>query len=385
MTSPKSLRSRIAGGTVVVAGFVVMAALVADRNGLTTVVTLVTEPEPAVVTAPVERRVLEDTVVTRGTIAMTDVVSIPLPSLDAARPVVTSIAVAPGGQVDEGQKVASVSGRPVIVLEGAFPMFRDISPGIEGEDVAQLQESLTRLGLYEGKIDGTFGWATQRAVRDLYLQNSSEPLRTIAAVSPEGSIEVSGLAQPTAAGGIRIPLDEIVFVPELPAAVIATHVSIGDIPESGTSILDLSAGELRVKTVIPARRIDAIEMGTRGTIFDELTGDTFEAEVVAIAAEPQPGSDVLEHEVQLRPLGSAVGPLGANVRVTFSLAATKGSVLVVPITAVWTGGAHTFITVAENGEYRDVTVETGLSVGGWVEIVDSDEPLEEGTPVVVTR
>lgn len=368
-----------------VAGFVVMAALVADRNGLTTVVTLVTEPEPAVVTAPVERRVLEDTVVTRGTIAMTDVVSIPLPSLDAARPVVTSIAVAPGGQVDEGQKVASVSGRPVIVLEGAFPMFRDISPGIEGEDVAQLQESLTRLGLYEGKIDGTFGWATQRAVRDLYLQNSSEPLRTIAAVSPEGSIEVSGLAQPTAAGGIRIPLDEIVFVPELPAAVIATHVSIGDIPESGTSILDLSAGELRVKTVIPARRIDAIEMGTRGTIFDELTGDTFEAEVVAIAAEPQPGSDVLEHEVQLRPLGSAVGPLGANVRVTFSLAATKGSVLVVPITAVWTGGAHTFITVAENGEYRDVTVETGLSVGGWVEIVDSDEPLEEGTPVVVTR
>lgn len=43
-----------------------------------------------------------------------------------------------------------VTGRPVTVLEGVLPMWRDFEPGIEGPDVLQLQEALARLGRYRG-------------------------------------------------------------------------------------------------------------------------------------------------------------------------------------------------------------------------------------------
>lgn len=367
------------------AAFAAGALFVAVRGGLTTTVTVVTEPTPAVVTVPVERRALEDTIVTRGNIVKTDVVSISWPSLNVPRPVVTSLEAALGDQVDEGQVVASVSGRPVIVLRGAFPMFRELVPGVKGVDVVQLQESLTRLGLYDGEIDGSFGWSTQRAVRDLYRENSYEPSRFVAIATPGENAEGAGSIQPTVTTGIQVPLDELVFVPELPADVVATHVKVGAIPAPAGPLLDLSAGEVLVTTALPAWQIETIEVGTRATIIDEVTATSLTAEVVAIAAEPEPGSEVLEREVRLRPLESAGHLVGTNVRVTFTLAATEGPVMAVPITAVWTSGETRFVTVSETGTHRDVAVETGLVVGGWVEIRDTDGALAEGDQVVVTR
>lgn len=381
----RGLRSRLVVVFAIVAAFAAGAGLVAARSGLTTTVTVVTEPPPAIVTAEVERRVLEDTVVTRGSVAVTEVVSIFGPSLDSARPVVTSIEVAVGGSVDEGEVVASVAGRPVIVLEGMFPAFRDLARGTEGVDVVQLQEALTRLGFYDGETDGVYGRATANAVRELYRENGYEP--DLSGTAGEGEGSGGAAASPGArSASVQIPLDEVVFVPELPANVVSVHVEVGDVPADGSALLDLATGEVRIRTIVPATQIAGIEVGARVAILDEASGTTLDAEVVALAAEPSSDSGRLEHDLELRPLRTANDLVGRNVRVTFTLSSSSGAVLAVPITAVWTGdGDNVFVTVSDGGTTRDIGVTPGIVVGGWVEIIEADEALHEGDAVIVTR
>lgn len=80
--------------------------------------------------------------------------------------VVTSVEVLAGSRVSAGQVLYSVDLRPVVVAEGAVPMFRSLDLRDEGADVAQLQEMLATLGFYDGEVDGDFGTSTRRAVRD---------------------------------------------------------------------------------------------------------------------------------------------------------------------------------------------------------------------------
>ncbi|NOX23048.1 MAG: peptidoglycan-binding protein [Actinobacteria bacterium] len=378
------LRSRLAVALVVVAAFAAGAGVIAARSGLTTTVVVVTEPPQPVVTAAVERRILEDSVVTRGSVEVTEVVPIFAPSVDGARSVVTSIELAVGESIEEGTVVASVAGRPIIVLEGAFPAFRDLGRGSGGVDVLQLQEALARLGLYGGVIDGVYGWATESAVRELYGEGGYEWGADGAGKDGEGGDEA--VPKPTTTAGIQIFLDEVVFVPELPADVVAVHVGVGDVLGDAGVLVDLATGEVRIRTAVPATRIAGIAVGAVAVILDEASGATFEAEVVAVAAEPKSDSGRLEHDVDLRPLGSASDLVGRNVRVTFTLSSSSGPVLAVPITAVWTGdGDSVFVTVSDGGTTRDIGVIPGLVIGGWVEIVDADETFSEGDLVVVTR
>lgn len=89
--------------------------------------------------------------------------------------VVTAAPVEVGQVVPAGARVAEVSGRPALVLELPFRLYRDLVPGDSGADVAALQQSLTGLGLYSGGADGQFGPRTSAAVRDLYRHAGADP------------------------------------------------------------------------------------------------------------------------------------------------------------------------------------------------------------------
>lgn len=78
---------------------------------------------------------------------------------------VTDVAVGPGDTVAAGDRLYAVDLRPVVVAEGATPMFRDLRQKVEGPDVAQLQALLVGLGFLEGEADGVFGASTRRAVQ----------------------------------------------------------------------------------------------------------------------------------------------------------------------------------------------------------------------------
>jgi len=80
-------------------------------------------------------------------------VTLPTSTLKPGSSIVT-IAPVKGAALNEGSVALTVSGRPVFVLQGAQPAYRDLGPGAVGDDVRQLQESLARLGFDPGHDSG---------------------------------------------------------------------------------------------------------------------------------------------------------------------------------------------------------------------------------------
>ncbi|MFC9298198.1 peptidoglycan-binding protein [Streptomyces sp. NPDC057011] len=137
-------------------------------------------PQADVLTAPVERRVLKETVVLRGLVSAGQSVEVTPTAVvgeGAGSPVVTKLRAKAGGAVTEGQVLLEVSGRPVFALKGALPAYRDLKPGAKGEDVAQLQKALQNLGHRTGAdASGTFGAGTKAALSSFYGSIGYEPL-----------------------------------------------------------------------------------------------------------------------------------------------------------------------------------------------------------------
>ncbi|WP_409470228.1 peptidoglycan-binding protein [Streptomyces sp. HC307] len=142
-----------------------------------------TAPPPAdVLTAPVERRVLTSSVILRGTVLADQTVDVtPSAGGEGGSPVVTKLPLSSGSDVRAGTLLAEVSGRPVFALRGALPVYRDLKPGSEGDDVAQLQDSLAELG-HSSAPDpsGQFDAGTKTALTALYRSLGYDPLPAVA-------------------------------------------------------------------------------------------------------------------------------------------------------------------------------------------------------------
>jgi peptidoglycan hydrolase-like protein with peptidoglycan-binding domain len=134
-------------------------------------------PEASLITVPVERMVIANDLVTRGTVRFDEPESVAAPQLavPGLSPVVTWVPAA-GSELDEGAVLFELAGRPTFALQGDLPLFRTVMPGDEGEDIAQLQTALARLGFDPGEIDGVYGPATEGAVQAFYRAAGYEPI-----------------------------------------------------------------------------------------------------------------------------------------------------------------------------------------------------------------
>lgn len=88
------------------------------------------------------------------------------------------------GRIREGGVLLEVNGRPVFVLRGKVPMHRTLLPGVEGDDVKQLQRALNRLG-NKVKVSGTFDAATASAVTAFYKKRGYQAQLPSRAVKTE--------------------------------------------------------------------------------------------------------------------------------------------------------------------------------------------------------
>ena len=84
-------------------------------------------PEPSLILVPVESRVLSTDVVTRGTVrfGLPQPISIAPSTVKGAIGLISSLP-RPNTQFGEGEVIMSASGRPVFVLRGEAPAFRDM-------------------------------------------------------------------------------------------------------------------------------------------------------------------------------------------------------------------------------------------------------------------
>ncbi|MFB6577814.1 peptidoglycan-binding protein [Streptomyces sp. NPDC056402] len=191
--APEDDRGGLARGRRVVLAVVGGAALMAVGGLLAT--TLVKSPAqvaaetgpPAqgALTADVERRVLAQTVVMRGTVVADQSVAVSPQGVRSGEgtgaALVTKLPLKAGDPVTAGQLIAEVSGRPVFTLHGGQPMYRDLRPGASGDDVAQLQQALRELGHGTGgDAKGVFGAGTKAALAARYRAIGYEPLPAVA-------------------------------------------------------------------------------------------------------------------------------------------------------------------------------------------------------------
>ena len=140
-------------------------------------------PEPSLISVPVASMVIANDVVTRGTVRFDEPEAVFTPSLAVPElsPVVTWVPSV-GDELEEGSVLFELAGRPTFALRGELPLFRTVTPGDKGEDIAQLQTALTRLGFDPGIIDGVYGPDTERAVRSFYQSRGYQPIGTDPAV-----------------------------------------------------------------------------------------------------------------------------------------------------------------------------------------------------------
>ncbi|MCZ7460636.1 hypothetical protein [Streptomyces sp. WMMC940] len=146
-------------------------------------------PPASVITAPVEYRVLTDSVILRGAVTAEHSVEVAPAgsSAEASTSVVTKLLVKAGNRFEAGRILLEVSGRPVFALPGRLPVYRDLKPGMDGDDVAQLQTALQRIGHRPGTDrEGHFGAGTKTALSALYASLGYDPLPA----NTEGEAEV---------------------------------------------------------------------------------------------------------------------------------------------------------------------------------------------------
>jgi HlyD family secretion protein len=324
---------------------------------------------------------------------------------------ISRLDVAAGQTISNGEELAAIDGEPLFVLAGRVPAWRDMTPGESGPDVAELQKGLASLGYYQGgDTPGYFGTATQDAVA-LYYEHLGYT--------------------PAATGGV--PLTDVIFLPSLPAKVVAVNGGKGQQP--GQPFLELAArGSLALTGELSPGYAGQVKTGLKVKIYDEVTGihatgkitnvgtATTVAPVGAVvnvgggaaavsaaeaassgsagsgaagsgsgsassgSASNQAATAFIPLAVQpSKPLAAALN--GENVLVTVETGRTEGPVLTVPVAAIVTTGSGTsYVTVAgAHGKQTQVPVTPGISENGYVQVTPVKAGhLAAGDSVVVS-
>ncbi|HEX4063877.1 MAG TPA: peptidoglycan-binding domain-containing protein [Streptosporangiaceae bacterium] len=337
---------------------------------------------------------------------------------------ISKLEVAAGDTITNGKELAEIDGEPMFALTGPVPAWRDLTPGETGPDVTELQKALTSLGFYDGgDTPGYFGAATEDAVALYY--------------------EHLGYTPPSTGG---VPMVDVVFLPSLPATVVAVNGATGQQP--GQPFLELAPrGSLALTGELPPAYDGQVKSGLKVTIYDEVTGihasgtvsdlgtATLTAPTGAVvdigggsgaagstgsAGSGSTGSTGSTGSsgssgtsgtsgtsgaagsgggagnsgatpfVPLtvrpsKPLAAALN--GENVLITVQTGQTEGPVLAVPVAAiVTTASGRSYVTVVgAHGKQTNVTVTPGISDNGYVQVTPaSSRALAAGDHVVVS-
>lgn len=374
-------------------------------------------PPAAPVTVAVESRVLAEELILRGRVERRPGVGVFAPIPTSAAPVITAVPKSDGDRLLEGDVLVEVAGRPVMVLEGEFPAYRDLTGGLEGPDVVALQEALIRLG-YEIEVDGVFGRLTQSALSTLYADRGYEPIPGL----PDAAKQIESARQqvedakaeakaapgadPTQAraaslaveraeddlgelllsGGPSLPATEVIYIDELPRTISSVLVEVGDAIAPEEPAFELDAAAWLVTATVPPGRLELVAVGDAAMAIDELSGTEYPLKISRIGGTSESEDEESGIPIEFESQESLPDAEGRTLRLIIEGRSTGDPVLAVPISAVFSrpDGSRYVTVMTVNDNPHDVDVNTGLVVGGWVEIVSTEgESLDVGDEVLV--
>jgi membrane fusion protein, multidrug efflux system len=288
---------------------------------------------------------------------------------------ITRMPVRSGERVLPGHVLAEVDGRPIVLLQGRLPAYRDLHNSDQGPDVAQLQRALESLGYADFDPDGFFGASTEFALTLFYRNlGYAAPVyhprpRTARRGSAAG--HTADQLQPPS---VYLPRSEVVFIPSKSALVTAVNARVGDLVR-GTTVLTLATGNPYVSAELSQHQAAAIRRRMSAEIVTP-AGRTLAGSVTSIGSVPSAGGTAGGYRVLVRPRRSMPQRLiGSKVRLTLLAPVTSGPVLTVPAAAILAGPRQvTEVVKVAAGRRSRVAVYTGPSADGLVAV----QPLRPG-------
>jgi peptidoglycan hydrolase-like protein with peptidoglycan-binding domain len=290
----------------------------------------------------------------------------PYAAINQARGTYTKLP-ADGDKVNCGDALYRVDDKPVVLLCGTVPAYRDLDIGDKGKDVRQLNRNLHELG-YDADAgvdidpdDSDFTWKTKVAL---------EALQDDKGLGETGALDIG----------------DAVFLPES-ARVAKVTGELGGSASPGAPVAQATSDTLEVQVELGASQQGAVKEGDRAQITlpgnKSVTGKVERLGRVAQAPAGQ-GADVgaatIPAYIGLHTPEKARGLDRAPVQVDITTTGVK-SALSVPVTALVgkSGGGFAVEVVRDGGQRELVAVELGLfdTADGRVEVegdlVDGDQ------------
>ncbi|MEO3765549.1 peptidoglycan-binding protein [Streptomyces sp. B5E4] len=270
---------------------------------------------------------------------------------------------AEGKRISRGGMLYELDNRPVVLMYGAKPAFRDLAAGVVGPDVRQLEAGLAALGYTGFTVDEEYSDLTAKAVEDWQ--------------------EDQGLSETG-----RVELGRVVFAPGK-IRVESRQAAEGQQSGPGGEVLTYTGTAKAVTVELDSADRQLAEKGTKVTV--RLPDDSSAAGTVTdVSTEVQPATDKQEAETKVN---LVVGLEGKNaqksaafyeraaVQVDFTTG-TRRDVLTVPVASLLVlpqGGFGVEVVDETKSTTRYVSVTTGLFADGKVEI--SGDGITEGITV----
>ncbi|MFJ4622422.1 efflux RND transporter periplasmic adaptor subunit [Streptomyces sp. NPDC088812] len=269
-----------------------------------------------------------------------------------------------GEVIRQGDVLYRVDGKPVFLLKGSVPLYRELSRGLEGADVRQLNAALVALGYAEkSEIDPDsdyFSRQTRWALMEL---------------QDDLGLEETG----------RLALGDAVFLSTDEIRVTKVDGVRGGRAVPGQAVLSASSTGRQVTVALNASRQSQVAVGDEVTITLP-NGKTTAGTVSSVGKVATKDENNITVEVKIKPLRpEETGELDqAPVQVAI-VSDTTEDVLSVPVEALLAraGGGYAVEVVDGEGVHRLVPVKTGLfdDSAGTVEV--SGSGLSAGQKVVV--
>jgi peptidoglycan hydrolase-like protein with peptidoglycan-binding domain len=366
----------------------------------------------------------------------------------------------------------TASGRPVFVLQGEVPAYRDLVPGISGDDVRQLEGGLQRFGFDPGPVDGTYNEQTSDAVADWYASAGLQPfgatadeianIRALeqelavaindklaaddgaaaaplavdaarakadyavaferANASPDPAVAQAAVISARLAGdveiqaavdaqkaaereakrlndlavriaadldiakrqaGVKVPVDEIVFIPALPVRVEEIQAALGD--AASGPVLTVTNNQVVIDSSLRLDEAPLVKPGMAVAIDEPDLGIKATGVVGRVADTPGTfGVDGFHIYIEILVDETPISLVGTSLRLTIPTEATNGAVTAVPVSALSLAADGTSrVQVDRDGSLEFIVVEPGLAADGFVEVTPVDGTLLPGQLVVV--
>lgn len=361
-----------------------------------------------------------------------------LPLATNGASVITARVLQSGEELSLGATPVWINDRPVIVLNGAFPLYRDLGPGDTGADVRLLQQNLRSLG-YGVAVDGEFGSHTARALTALYRSiGASTPERIVKEQEESALVPSRAAASPSQQGSspgtqaasaperaaenhptegevatppkkeVYLPLSEVIVVPSLPVRAESIPAQ-GTVLSAENALIAVEAGQGQLEGTLPAAVAAKISGSVNGTarLGQDVVTVSGSLERSSATAETSPqtseasgesstgnsddvqdrGRSSSSSRIVLTPTNAEIPAswLGReDVLVTLDLMPPLQDVLTVPQSAIASDASGTMSVLRKSteGDFEQIPVQMSACVAGTCAI-EAEGILREGDEVRV--